>query len=566
MLKKIAFFLIISCATLGYGQQNYPKDYFINPLNIPLVLSGTFGELRSNHFHAGLDIKTQQREGLEVVAAAQGYISRISVAHWGYGNALYITHPNGYTTVYGHLKKFSPKIEAFVKEKQYQKESFEIKLYPKPNEIKLEKGEVIAWSGNSGSSGGPHLHYEIRDVKANIINPMLFGVKLPDHKKPAIQSAFVYSKNDTSQANQSNKTIDLVLQRLQNGDLKANPISAYGEIGFGVNAYDRLDGAINKNGLYSLSMEVNGKKQFEFKADKFSFSESRFINSYIDYSRYARLNQRVQKCFVNHKANKLSLYKTLKNKGFIEVKDSLDYQVVITAKDFEGNQTKLTIPVKGKKDTILLAKTIKKTPYYFKSTQVNKISDSIVQVNFPKNIFYEDFYFDYAYKNGIAKLHNNTVPVQNYFTITFNVDKYPMEERGQLYIARINKYNKSSYLKTRHKENKIYASSKSLGNFTIKSDKDDPKIYGVNFKNNEILNKSSYIRLKISDSGSGIKSYRGEINGKWILMEYNPKRNTLTYYFDDEKLSGSNHQLKVVVTDNVNNSTTFTSTFVRKIN
>jgi len=564
MCKKIVLILFLIFTGILHSQENYPKDYFINPLEIPLVLSGTFGELRTNHFHAGLDIKTQKQEGLNVIASAEGYISRINVSLWGYGNALYITHPNGYTTVYGHLKKFSPKIEQFVKKHQYEKESFTIRLYPKSNELKITKGEIIAWSGNSGSSGGPHLHYEIRDVKSNILNPMLFGIKVPDHKKPTIQSAFTYTKNDTSQVNQSNKNVQLVLNRQYNGDFLANTIYAFGEIGIGINAYDRLDGALNHNGLYDLDMQVNGKKIFQFRVDKFSFSESRYINSYIDYERLIKLKQRVQKCFVNHESNNLSLYKSLANNGFFTIKDSLDYKVTIIAKDFEGNQTKLIIPIKGKKDSISIFKKIIKTPYYFRADQLNRISDSIVQVNFPKNIFYEDFYFDYSYKDGIVKLHNNTVPVHNYFRLSFDISKYSENELKQMYIAKKNRYGKLNYVNTKHKDNTLYTSSKSLGEFTLLVDKNNPSIKPFGFKPNQWLTKYDRLKVKIHDKGSGIKSFRGEIDGRWILMNFNPKKGILTYNFKDLEFEGTTHFLKVIVTDNVNNSTTFTTTFNKK--
>jgi len=565
MQKKYLLIVFLNFFGILYSQTNYPKDYFINPLKIPLVLSGTFGELRSNHFHAGLDIKTQQVEGLNVLSSADGYVSRISVSLWGYGNALYITHPNGYTTVYGHLKKFSPKITAYVKKRQYQKESFEIRLYPKSGELNVSKGEIIAFSGNSGSSGGPHLHFEIRDVKANIINPMFFGIKIPDHKSPTIQKSFAYSKNDSSQVNRSNKPVELILKRQKNGDLLANKVYAYGQIGIGIDAYDRLDGAINKNGLYDLKMSVNGKEIFQFKADKFSFSESRYINSYIDYERFSRMKQRVQKCFVDHQANNLSLYKTLLDKGFFTIKDSLDYQVTVSAKDFQGNETLLTIPIRGRKDTIAIVKKIEKTPYYFKTGQINSIKDSIIQVSFPKNAFYEDFYFDYSYKNGVAKLHNNTVPVHKKFSLSFDVSKYPENEIKYMYIARKNKYGKLYYVATKHKDHRLTTSSiKDLGEYILNSDKDKPKITPIGFKENQSLNKSSYLQVKISDKGSGIKSYRGEIDGKWVLMEYKPKKGRLIYNFNNNQLSGTNHTLKIIVKDNVNNSTTFTSTFNRK--
>ncbi len=564
MQKIVTLFLFLNLGGLLFSQSNYPKDYFIDPIDVPLVLSGTFGELRSNHFHAGLDIKTQQRTGLNVFSVADGYVSRISVSHWGYGNALYITHPNGYTTVYGHLKQFSPKIEAYVKKRQYEKESFQIKLFPGAKDLIVSKGEVVALSGNSGSSGGPHLHFEIRDVKSRILNPMLFGINIPDHKNPMIQSAFAYSKNDTSQVNQSNKLVELALRRQPNGDILANKVYAYGAIGIGINAYDRLDGALNQNGLYDVEMEVNGKKIYQLTVDKFSFDESRLINSYMDYERFAKLKQRVQKCFVDHENNNLSLYKTLVNKGFFTIKDTLDYTVILTAKDFQGNKTKLTIPFKGKKDTILITKEIKRTPYFFRFKQENKIIDSIVHVNFPKNIFYEDFYFDYSYENGVAKLHNSTVPVTNYFSIYFDISKYSDDAIKTMYIARKSKYGKLNFVSSKHKDNYIYGSSKQLGDYTLASDTDAPKISAVNFNENQWLTKSANLRVKIYDRDSGIKSYRGEINGKWILMQFDPKKGVLTYDFDTNSTTDTQQTIKIVVTDNVNNSTTFTRTFNRK--
>ena len=547
-----------------FAQTDHPKDYFINPMEIPLVLSGTFGELRNNHFHAGLDIKTQQKEGIPVHASADGYISRINVSLWGYGNALYITHPNGYTTVYGHLKEFSEEIDAFVRKKQYEQESYTLRLYPKAGDLPVKKGQVIALSGNSGSSGGPHLHYEIRDIKQDIMNPMEFGIDIPDHKNPSIQAAFAYSRNDTSQVNQSNKKVQLVINRKYDGDLQSNTIFAYGEIGFGINAFDRLDGALNRNGLYELDMSVNGKKVFRFKADKFSFSESRWINSFIDYERLALLKQRVQKCFLDHDQNKLSLYKEISDNGIITIKDSTETEVVITARDYSGNFTRLIIPVIGKKDTIAVTREITQTPYFFRSDQVNQVTDSVVSAYFPKDIFYDDFYFDFSYKDGVAKLHDASVPVHNYFKLTFNVSGIESEELKRTYIARKNRYGKWYYVSTKKKDNTLYTSSKTLGEFTLKTDNDSPKISAIGFKEGQWLTKYDRLKVKIFDKGSGIQSYRGEIDGSWIRMAFNPKNGTLTYDFKDLELKGTEHLLKVVVTDNVNNKTTFNIRFNKK--
>ena len=565
MHKKITIFFTLCLVNFLYAQENYPKNYFINPLEIPLVLSGTFGELRSNHFHAGIDIKTRAQEGYKVVASADGYISRINVSLWGYGNALYVTHDNGYTTVYGHLKSFSPEIEAFVRKKQYKEESFTIRLYPKADELLVKKGALIALSGNSGSSGGPHLHFEVRDVKSNILNPMLFGITVPDHKNPTIVSAFSYTKNESSHVNQSNKNVKLVFNRQANGDLLANNIFAYGTIGFGINSFDRLDGDINKNGIYDLEMAVNGSKVFQFTANKFSFDESRLINSYIDYERYNRLNQRVQKCFIEHEMNNLSVYKNVIENGYIQIKDSMEYTVSITARDFNGNKTKLIVPIKGKKDSIVIPKkTIDKTPHYFKYQVSNQIKDSLVSVYFPKNTFYEDFYFDFSNKNGIVKLHNSSVPAHKRFKLSFDISNYSEEEIKHMHIAKKSKSGKFYYVSTKRKDDFLYTSSNSLGDYTLKSDNEFPKVSTIGFKNGDWLTKNKNIKVKIYDKGSGIKSYRGTIDDQWIRMAYDPKKNVLTYDFSDKPLEGTLHILKVVVTDNVNNSTTFTSTFNKK--
>ena len=190
---KVVLFLIVSCFSFCNAQTPYPQDYFSSPLDITLVLSGTFAELRSNHFHSGLDIKTGGKQGLKTYAAASGYVSRIKISRYGYGKALYITHPNGYTTVYAHLQKFSSTIEAYVKKQQYKQETFEIELFPKAEDLKISAKEIIAYTGNTGGSGGPHLHFEIRDKQERPMNPMLFGFDIKDTTKPMVYELFGYS-------------------------------------------------------------------------------------------------------------------------------------------------------------------------------------------------------------------------------------------------------------------------------------------------------------------------------------------------------------------------------------
>ena len=570
MKKLIAIFILCS-NVLAYGQatvtmQNtYPTNYFGSPLDIPLILSGTFGELRPNHFHAGLDIKTQQREGLNVLASADGYISRIRIAHWGYGKALYITHSNGYTTVYGHLQKFSDSIEAYIRKQQYKNESFEIQAYPSASELPIKKGEIIALSGSTGGFMGPHLHFEIRDSSSEkTINPFLFGIQINDSKKPTIITLVGYSLSDDGQINQANIPLQLSFKRLSNGDLLADKINAFGKIGFGVNAYDQLDNAINQNGLYSLELSVNGEKFHEFKASVLAFSEDKYINLLVDYERLDKMGHRIQKCFIEP-SNKLNMYAASVNNGYLTIEDKKSYNVEIIAKDFSGNTQKLTVPIVGKNDTILVRKTETVTPYKINYTQFNQFSKNGVTVAFPKNTFYSDLWLDFDVVDSVAKVHSPNVPIHYNYTITFDVSKYSEEEKKQMYIASINKKGNKSYESTVKKDSIFYASTKKLGRFTLLSDKDAPNILLHNFKKDQWITNHETLKVKIFDYKSGINSYRAEINGQWILMEYDVTTGVLTYDFKDLVFTDSKHELKVTVTDNVGNTNTLNATFFRKI-
>ncbi|AMC09979.1 peptidase M23 [Lutibacter profundi] len=569
-MKKftIIFILLYNAIVFSQGDatliSEYPVNYFKNPLNIPLILSGTFGELRTNHFHAGLDIKTLQKEGLEVVAAAEGYVSRIKISHWGYGKAIYITHPNGYTTVYAHLKKFNKRIESYIKKRQYKKESFEIQVFPSSTTLPITKNEIIAFSGSTGGFVGPHLHFEIRNTKTEEpINPMLFGMQVNDSKKPRINTLIGYSFGENSQINGIEKPTQLIFRKLKNGELLATKIKAFGKIGFGINAYDQLDGAYNKNGLYSLAMLVNGKKIFEFEASSFSFSESKFINLLIDYERFANLNQRVQKCFIEPE-NNLSLYTKSINNGYLTIEDGLSYTVEIIAKDFKGNKQKITIPIIGEKNSVLVKKVEKVTPYKIAHKQFNKFNKNGVTIAFPKNTFYKDFYLDFSVNDSIVKVHTPTIPLNKKYTLTFNVSKYTENEKKQVYIAYINKKGGTSYEPTVKKDATFYSSTKKLGKFTLKRDSIKPKVRLHNFKNEQWLTHFKTLKVKISDKESGVKSYRGEIDGEWILMEYNVKNGILTYNFSDKTFTTAKHNLKITVIDNVGNTNIIKATFFRK--
>ena len=568
-LKFITLIFMLFLSINHYSQQKYPKNYFQNPIDIPIVLAATFGELRTNHFHAGIDIKTQRREGFDVLAAADGYVSRIKIQHWGYGKAIYITHPNGYTTVYGHLQKFAPEIEDYVKHNQYNKESYTIQLFPQANQLKVKKGETIAYSGNTGGSTAPHLHFEIRDSKtSNIINPLLFGIEVPDTKKPTIQSAYVYPLDDFSQINQANIKQKLNITLQSNGDLIADKIYASGYIGFGVKAFDRLDDAMNKNGLYKLELFVNQEKIYQHKVVTFSFAEGKYVNLLVDYPHFIKKRERIQKCFIVPN-NKLDIYDDIVNNGEILIQDGLTYNIKIVASDIKGNQTTLTIPVQGKEQDITFKKEIKNLPYHFNRAVFNKVSLKNVTLAIPKYSFYKDTDFDFSVNKGIVKVHDKTIPLNKSFTLSFDVSEYPKAEQKKLFIGRVNsKGYVTSFSNTKRKENKLYTVTRTLGKYKLASDTKKPSITPKNFKNGQWLTNYHFLKVKIKDDLTGIKSYRATIDGYWILMEYEPKTGILTYNFNDSKYHSftktAKHQLKIVVSDYVNNTNTYIATFYRK--
>lgn len=564
-MKQKFLFLTFLTTLFSYSQEKYPKGYFRNPLDIAPVLAGTFGELRSNHFHSGIDIKTQGKQGLKIYAAAEGYVSRIKVAQYGFGKAIYITHPNGFTTVYAHLSKYSDKIQKYVKSIQYKKEDYQTgSLFFKKNKFPVKKGEIIGFSGDTGSSGAPHLHYEIRNTKTEeILNPLLFGLKPDDTTAPSIQSLKVYPLNNASRINLQNKSFILPLKNSSKGKYIADRISAFGMIGFGVNVFDKLDNAINKNGIYSLEMLVNGKRFYYHDVETFSFPESKFINLHIDYEHYKKYKRKYQKTY-KEAANKLSTYKNLVNNGRIDIKNGLNYTVEIIAKDYNGNTSSLKIPIIGKASNSLFTQKIDTTAFKIVAKNFQKFKNKNVTVAFPKNTFYEDFYLDFKVENGVAQIHTPTIPLDKSFTLTFNVSKYSEAEKEQLYIANVENSKYPSFQNTRKKDSTFYTTTKTLGKYSLVLDKLAPEIKLLYFKDQQWISELKTIKVKISDNGSGIKNYRATIDGKWILMEYNHKNNILTYNFSDKKLVGSKHIFKIVVSDNVGNTNSLSTTFFKK--
>jgi murein DD-endopeptidase MepM/ murein hydrolase activator NlpD len=528
-----------------------------------MQLSGNFGELRPNHFHAGFDLKTLQKEGLPVYAVADGYVSRIKISTFGNGKTIYITHANGYTSVYGHLQRATDSIEYFIKNTHYEEQSFEIEKFLKPGQMVVKKGQLIALSGNSGASEGPHLHFEFRDnVTENIINPMLFGFDtfLKDTKKPVIFNVYAYPLDDETIVNQSKRSLLLNLILQKDGTYLADKVIANGKIGFGINTFDYDDVSYNKNGVYKVQTYYNGKPNFGYQFDTYSFDEMRYINAFIDYTRYKQTQQRVQKLFMKNPFD-LSIIKSDTTKGVITVVPNLTSIFRVEVSDFYGNLSSVTIPIVYE----VLPPIVQKEPisnYFVKAKNESIFSKDNISVFFPAETFYEDFNLNFEVLNDTLFLHDETVPAHSNFSIEIEDNKFPESQRDKLFIALTNG-KKIGYNYTSRKENVFTTKVKTLGKYALVLDTIPPKVSMTKPITGKWLSDQKFIQFNISDGLSGINTYNGYLNGKWILFEYDYKTKKITHNFSDGVVVEGANELKIIVTDNMLNSTIFESHFFR---
>ena len=543
---------------------SYPQDYFSAPIDINLILSGSFAELRTNHFHSGLDIKTQGKEGFQTYASAAGYVSRIKISRHGYGKALYIKHPNGYTTVYAHLKKFSAAIEAYVKKRQYQKETFEIELFPKAGTLKVLDKQLIAYTGNTGGSGGPHLHFEIRDPQERPINPLMFGFDVKDTTPPVIYGLFGYPISENSHVGGDTKRVEIRIIKQKDGTYKSEPIIAYGEIGFGIISTDRQDLASNKNGVNNIQTSFNGQKSLEVNLNRFSFDETKHLNRYIDYEFLYNNKKRIQKLFIE-KNNPLSVMNAFTNGGALKIENDTYSIYKVFVSDFKGNQSELNIPIRGVYQKLSDPINRNAKLQHVSATKETVLQKDNVSIQILKNTFYEDVDLLFEVSNDTLKLHTALIPLQKSITINFDISKYKKEDKTRSFIGSVSSYgNKLHYSPTKKRGNTLSTRTKYLGSYSLGIDSENPEIRAINFKNKSWISKHKYLKVKINDKVSGIKNYRATLNERWILMEYDTKTQLLTYDFEDQTITETENNFKIIVTDNVGNSSTFESIFYRK--
>jgi len=539
-----------------------------------LALSGTFGELRSNHFHSGIDIKTQGVEGKKLKAIADGVVSRVAVSSGGFGRAIYIDHPNGYTSVFAHCKSFIPEVENWVREQQYLQESFEINLFPEKDQFVFEQGEVVAYSGNTGGSFGPHLHFEIRKTVGQIpVNPLLFGFPVKDFIRPKILRLMVYPFGIFSQLDGTNSPKEFKLAgwgpkyRLESGDT----LQLSGEFYFGIETHDRLNDSRNKNGVYEIEVFIDSGEVFHHRMEAFNFSESRYINSLIDYAYYSNNRKRVQKTRIEPN-NQLSTYVLAENGGVFRFVDDQLHKVEYIVSDAHGNESVLTFYVQSTAPTFLAA--LKNGNHVngalvFSPEMDNSFEDKDIKLEIPKGALYDTLGFTYhvdtagkGFLSGIHHIHKETTSLHKWGSLSIKPDLLESEIKEKALIVKLGGKDGPESVGGEWDGEYITARFRDFGSYAIAIDSLPPTIKPINVFPGKTITDQSTIKFVIKDELASIANYRATMNDQWILMEWDPKNDLLTYHIDDRTVAGEN-QLKLVVTDSRNNERVYEVDLIR---
>lgn len=565
MIKRI-FGLCILLPQLLHAQlpeKNYPQGYFRNPLAVPIQLAGNYGELRPNHFHAGIDIKTQQKENLPVYAAADGYVSRIGVSHTGYGNVLHITHPNGYTTTYGHLNRFFPALEQYIKQQQYAAESWATDLKIPADKFPVKKGDFVAWSGNTGASGGPHVHFEIRDTRSEKpLNPLLFGFDIPDTKAPEVFRIAIYDM-DRSIYDQT-PTI-LALKKVNGEYVPATPLVKVRTAlaGIGLNAVDRMSNVPNSYGIYEVVMFDRDVPNSGFQIDNIGFDESRYINAHTDYKMRKGGGPWLQLLF-SVPGNKLEIYKDVQGDGTIDLSDGTPHPVKLLVKDAYGNSSTVKFSLQQSGDApepTQCANTM-----YAESRNI--FENNQVEFFLEENSLYDRICFNYAEipageksksYSSIFRLHTALVPLHSNFTLHIKPDR-PIPAAQQHKVVMVREGLGETIVGTTLEKGWYVGQFREFGNFHLEVDTIAPKVAllgGV--KSGANLSRAAKLSFAISDN-SGIRAYRAELDGKWLM--FSRRGNVISYTFDEHCKAGK-HSLHLLVTDIAGNTKEQTITFTR---
>lgn len=540
-----------------YSKTNLPDLH--RPLDIPLVLSGNFGELRNNHFHSGLDFKTQGKTGFKIYCADDGYVSRVLVSPWGFGRAVYVVHPaTGLTTVYGHLESFSAKIDRVVKQEQYRLESFRVDMTFEPGEIPVKKGEVIARSGNAGSSGGPHLHMDVREtVTENPLDPMPYFKKyITDNVAPDIRSIALYPDKGCGVVDGGVKPAYRLPAKF------GEPIEAWGKVVPGIKAYDKMPGVSNIYGVKYLTLEVDGKQVYRRVIDRFSFDDTRAVHTLINFPDKVNKGSWTMVTGVPESRPLGSMIETDTNNGVLIIDEERNYNCRFLLQDEHGNHSSVKFVIKGKKSEI--PESANKGTL-FRYSGCNSYNMNGLNVKFQAGTFYDDIYFDakvaddFKYNSAIHSVGSIEIPLHKSFDMEIDVTRDSLEDKSKYCLVRLANKGRSAVSAT-YKDGKMVTRVNRFGRYAVTTDVTPPVITPIKPAR---WAKNGYVRYKIADKLSGVETYRGEIDGEFVLFELDGKTGTVKFKLDASRVKkGQKHTVKMIVTDACGNETSSQSTFV----
>lgn len=552
-LNKLTLILTAFMSMVCFN--SFPQKYS-NPVDVPIALSGGFGELRANHFHSGIDYKTLQVINKPIYSIADGYVSRISVSPSGYGLALYVTHEDtGHTSVYAHLNSFADNIAAYVRKQQYEKETFRIELYPEKDMFPVTKGQQIALSGNTGSSGGPHLHFEVRDaITQDPLDPLdFFKHTVLDTQKPDLRRISFYPQLGKGVINGSNEPIRINIAKNNQGAPLAvgQTIRAWGKIGVGVEAYDKMNGQHNIYGIKHVRLFVDEKKHFSQTIGRYSFSNTSMLNALIDYEDWRKRRTFLMKSFVLP-GNKLNFYDAVDN-GYININEERNYRMRYELEDYHGNVLTYSFVIEGVKQDIAVPED---KGYYMSYIFRNYFVDSDFVLDIPRDNLYEDVFYYHnkissdEYLSDIYKINDKPVPLHNSAKMWIKLKVDTLANKKQYGIVDVT--GRMSWVGGIYKNGGVETSIGELGRqYAISYDNVLPVITPVNAASWKSNRK---IQVRLSDNLSGIAHFRGTINGEYVLFKHDMKSPVYTYTFDEvvAKQSGTLH-FEFVVTDGAGN-------------
>jgi len=532
---------------------DYPQDYFRSPIEGRIYLSGTFAELRGNHFHGGIDIKTGGVEGKNIYAAADGWVTRVKISPWGYGHALYIEHPNGYTTVYGHLQEIKGEVSKYTRSQQYQQQQFGVDLYLKKEQFPVKKGEIIALSGNTGGSGGPHLHFEIRETaNQEPINPLLFGIKVKDYITPTIHSIRIYPAEEGGSINGNPHATSFKLQgwgkdyHLQEKD--TIPIS--GDFYLGINTIDKQNDSQNNNGVYQIDVIVDSSLYYSHKVERINFSSTRYLNTLIDFDYYKKKSRRYQRTYQSPN-NLLPIYGKVKNKGIFSFSDDSYHHIQYVVKDANNNSSVLHFIVYSQAPD---EHAYLDFDHLLKPLEDNRFENKEMSIYFPLRSLYDTLSFsaqvieDQQSINGqLFQIGRVGVGLQKPIQVRLKDLQIASELKNKVYIGELYKGKTSAYNASWVNDDLTFK-TRDFGDYVILIDTIAPQIK-LKTKLDSMPKK---LVFRITDNESGISKYDAWLNGSWILLDWDPKNARMTSKFMHTK--AEDNVFRIRITDAIGNT------------